>query len=85
MGEMAGSPLSAQNRDDTANHNGLLASASRLAAGTDVGLRRTPQLPPDNAVALGGRAWALPSAWRMYAIAQVYGHKRGDGCLVCFT
>lgn len=76
--EMAGSLLSAQNQDDSANNNGLLASASRPDAGTDVGLRRTPQPLPDNAVALGGRARALPSAWKMYAIAQVHGHKKGD-------
>lgn len=83
--ETAGSLLSAQNEDDSANNNGLLASTSRPDAGTDVERRRTPRPPPDNAVALGGRAQAPPSAWKMYAIAQVCGHKKGDGCLVCFT
>jgi len=63
--EAAGSPSSAQNQDDSASNDGLLASVSRPEAGPDVGPRRAPQPPPHNAVALGGRARAPPSAWEM--------------------
>lgn len=83
-GEAADAPLSAQSWDDDANNNGLLASSSRPDAGTDVVLCKTPQPTADDAVALGGRAQASASAWKMYATVQVCGHRMGDGCLVCF-